>query len=131
MKGRLHEIEKNLLVLIGVLLVLFGCSVANKGNPTAKDVLKADPDADILQFNGLIYENAKNHPHIPVLDSLVKKVELGEITKTIQSYKKFKDFYATKLPKGTKVYSTGEENNYNLIVELNNEEIVYTVLLEG
>lgn len=124
--------NKILLIFIGVLLVLFGCSGANNGNPTAKDILQADPDADILQFNGLIYANAENNPYIPVLDSLVKQEELGKITKTKESHRFFRDFHATKLPEESKVYSTtGEEFPYNLIVELNNKEIVYTVQLEG
>lgn len=63
--------------------------------------------------------------------TFAKDEKIGEIMKTTTSSKNFKDFYATQLPIGTKIYSTNNNNTYTIIAELNGKEILYTVLLEG
>ncbi|KOP80584.1 hypothetical protein AMS59_04180 [Lysinibacillus sp. FJAT-14745] len=57
--------------------------------------------------------------------------KIGEIIKTTNSSEKFKDFYATKLESGTEIFSTNDKNIYTIIADINGQQILYTVLLEG
>ncbi|MEK3980773.1 hypothetical protein MKY37_17225 [Psychrobacillus sp. FSL K6-2836] len=113
-----------------LLLLLAGCS-QNLGNPTARDVIKENEDADIFQWNdGLVYSNAANIEWIQELE-LTKGEELGEITGQTNKKWLFKDGVATQLPVGTKIYKANDDDTYKLIIELENTEIVYIALLEG
>ena len=60
-----------------------------------------------------------------------KRPELGEITRQTSNKWLFKDGAATELPVGTKIYESNDDDTYNLFIELEEEEIVYVVLLEG
>ena len=111
------------------LLVLTGCTSAIPDNPTAKSILKEKPKADIFQFNQLIYINITK-PEL-TKGNFVKKGKLGEIKKMTSSSLFFKDFYATKLPIGTEIFATNEHNTYSIIVELDDEQRIYKVLIEG
>lgn len=114
-----------------IILVLLSACSNSIGNPTASDILKNDADADILQWNdGLVYTNASDFEVLQ--DKDIKKGEkIGEITRKTRNRWFFKDGAATKLPFGTKIYKTNDDDIYLLIIELENEEIVYHVLLEG
>ncbi|MEK3974769.1 hypothetical protein [Psychrobacillus sp. FSL K6-1267] len=125
------KIKFYLTIVIVLLLVLSACTNGSPGNPSAKDILKSNKDADILQYNGLIYENVENYDYLTDLNHVVKIDEIGEVKETKESYRGFNDFSASKLPVGSKVFSTSEEFNYFLIIELNEEDIIYTVILEG
>ncbi len=108
--------------------------MADGGKVTAKDVLNQNSDADIFQYNGFIYSNMtdvewfKNEK-----EKYVKQNLIGEIEKQSTSSKRFKDFTATKLPIGTKIYSTNKnEKEFGiLIVEYEGKDLYYMVLLEG
>ena len=121
---------RNITISLILLFFLTGCS-QSVGNPTASDILKENEDADIFQWNdGLVYLNASNIERVQELE-LTKGKELGEITRQTSYKWLFKDGAATQLPVGTKIYKSNDDNTYNLIIELEEEEIVYEVLLEG
>ncbi|MFB7156940.1 hypothetical protein [Lysinibacillus sp. NPDC056232] len=78
----------------------------------------------------MIYINATSLGSMKQLE-YTKCEKIGEIIKTTNSSKNFKDFYATKLVSGTKIFSTNDDNTDTIIAELNGQHILYTVLLEG
>ena len=127
----MKTLVQSLLVIITLLLV--GCGVADGGRVTASDLLKQNPDADIFQFEGRIFSNVTELEWVKQKTSSFTKYDLlGEIK--YQSTKRFgfKDLQATKLPVGTKFYSTSEEGYGGfLIVELDGEEYFYLEMLEG
>jgi hypothetical protein len=120
-----------LSMLIG--LILSGCGVADGGKVTARDVLKQDKGADIIQYNGFIFNNVTNLDLFKEGNqvSFSKEHQLGEIQKQTTSSWLFGDFSATQLPKETKVYSEGEKSPGILFVEYQGEELYYMQLLEG
>jgi hypothetical protein len=122
--------KKILIFNLIFLLILSGCSSATNINPTAQSILKENSQADILQYNNLIYINATNLKSIKK-SNFKKGEKIGEIIKNTTSSKNFKDFYATKLAIGTEIFSTNNKDTQTLIAELNGKQILYTVLLEG
>ena len=122
-----------LLVLIVSLSLLFigGCS--DRGKITAKEVLDQNPDADFFQYNGDIYNNMTEVDWFRKEKvDLVKHNVIGEIKKQSTNSFGSKDFTATKLPEGTKIYLTSEKEKEDdvgiLIVELEGKELFYMVL---
>jgi len=103
------SIRKGLLATFLVFSLLLGCGVADGGKVTANDVLKQNPDADIFQYNGLIYSNVSDLEWFEEKMELFSKQKLlTEIEKQAKSSFGFKNLTATKLPIGTKIYSTSE-----------------------
>lgn len=107
--------------------------VADGGRVTPRDVLKHNKDADIIEYDGKVFNNVTN------LDwfkndreniSFSKDNYVGEIQNQTTSSLLFNDLSATKLPKGTKIYSI-EEDNGLLLVEFQGKELYYMELLEG
>ena len=125
-------------LILGVMLLvslfyLSGCihsenKTSVSKNPDAEEVLSLDENADIFQWEGLIYQT--DIEWINELD-ITKKELLGEITElfTSEDTKLFKNGMANKLPIGTKIYSTNE--NSILLVESDGEEKYYLALVEG
>jgi hypothetical protein len=97
-------------------------------HPDAEEVLRLDRNANIFQWEGLIYQT--DIDWVNELE-LTKKESVGEITElfTNEDTKSFKNGMANKLPLGAKIYSTDE--NGILIVEYNGEEKRYLALVEG
>lgn len=121
---------RNIIISLLLMIFLTGCS-QSLGNPTARDIIKDNGNADIFQWNdGLVYSNASNIVSVQEL-GLSKGEELGEITRQTSNKWLFKDGAATQLPVGTKVYKANDDDTYMLIIELEDEEIVYHALLEG
>jgi len=120
---------KLIICNIMFLLVLAGCSSAIPDNPTAKSILKENSQADIFQYNQLIYIRI-TEPEL-AKENFIKSDQLGEIKKMTSSSLFFKDFYATKLPIGTKIFASNEHNTYTIIVELDDEQRIYKALVEG
>ncbi|MEJ8777083.1 hypothetical protein [Pseudogracilibacillus sp. ICA-222130] len=92
--------------------------------PTAQEVLRDEPDADIFQIKGIIYQTGiewANHVKV------TKNKKIGIIKETSKS--KFKDGTASKLPPNTDIFSTNEQDI--LIVEENGEVKKYVALSEG
>ena len=115
--------KKTLLLSLVFCLALAGCSTGSPTNPTAKSVLKDDAQADILQYEGLIYQQVSD------LDITFTKGEiLGEIKKTTTRWLGFKNLYATQLAVGTELFST---NTQYMIAEVDGKQIPYIALIEG
>ncbi len=124
--------------LIIVSIVMFvsttGC-YADRGRVTARDVLKQDTEADIIQYNnGNVYSNVTELEWFQDEKSkYTKKKLVGKVRKQTQNSFWFKDLYATKLPEGTNVFSTDDDVklSFILVVEHDGEDLYYMRLLEG
>ncbi len=105
-------------------------------NPSAKDILDGNADADILQLDGLVYSNVSNRDWISERE-YTKGEKIGEIKKQTTNTWWFWNLYASKLPAGTAVYTAnGEEYGkgdapLNVMVKRNGEWEVYQSLREG
>lgn len=121
--------------LVGVLLA--ACSNGNSDinigidsteNPDAEEVLNLDPEADIFQFNDVIY--ATDIDWVEEKD-LTKNKQIGEIKEKSEDNTIFSNGTANKLPVGAKIYTTKEESDMFLIVESDGETKKYYALVEG
>lgn len=99
-------------------------------NPTAVEVLAQNADADIFQFQGIVYENA-DHVEWVQQDKLTIGERVGKITKPYQEGLPFEDGMATKLPTGAEIYEPAKKSGPVLIVKWNGNEKRYLGLLEG
>lgn len=124
-------------MIISITITLFllaSCGIADGGRVTARDVLKQNKDADIIQYAGSIYSNVTNLEWFQERKEQIvikKDYYVGEVQNQTNNSWKFKELSATKLPKGTKVYSRDEEVGGMLIVEYEGEILYYMELLEG
>lgn len=126
---------KLIIFLCGISIFLAGCGVENKITksesvaPSAEEVLQENNDADILMLNNTVYKT--NIEWVDEL-SLTKNKEIGEIESnyTFDSNDLFKNEMATKLPIGSKIFSTNERIDV-LIVENKGIEKKYYALTEG
>lgn len=129
------EIYKSIIaVLFTSLFLLSSCGVADGGRVTARDVLKQNKDADIIQYEGSIYSNVTNLEWFEERKGQIlftKDYYVGEVQKQTNNSWMFKELSATKLPKGTKVYSREEDVGGLLFVEYEGELLYYMELLEG
>lgn len=117
---------KKYLLLIFFTIIISSCS--QNGNPTPKEILSEDPQADIFQFNGIVYKNASDLDW--VIQQELKKGELiGKIKKVSSS--NFEDGTASILPVGTKLYNTINSTGDIIIVDYKNRLIPYIGLYEG
>jgi hypothetical protein len=113
--------------------MITGCS--NDGEITnasidrinAEEVLRLDPEADIFQYDGVIYKT--NIDWVEEL-SLTKDVQIGEIKTKNDNNTDFKNEMANKLPVGAKIFSAKERGDI-LIVELEGEILKYLAIVEG
>ncbi|MFJ8519723.1 hypothetical protein [Lysinibacillus xylanilyticus] len=121
---------RKILICNLLIFVLVGCTPAINTNPTANSILKEHSQADILQYNNLIYINATSLESMNQLE-YIKCEKIGEIIKTTDSSKNFKDYYATKLESGTEIFSTNDNNIYTIIADINGQQVLYMALLEG
>lgn len=115
------------------LFMVTGCNIQG-GTTTvtidsidAKEVLTLDSDADIFQFNGVIYKT--NIDWVEEL-SLTKDVQIGEIKTKNDTNTDFKDEMSNRLPIGAKIFSTKERGDI-LIVESEGEIKEYLAIVEG
>ena len=123
-----------LLCALSIITVwtLAACSNKNEmqstsEKPTASEVLGEDSTADIFQFNDTIYESdvkwAEN-------TEVTQKKKVGEIKKMSSDQDDFENGTATKLSKGTVIYSTKEKNEI-LLVSFKGKLKKYVALGEG
>ena len=134
-KGGITLVQKLFYVLIALtLFMISGCS--NEGETTtvttidsidAEEVLTLDSDADIFQYDGVIYKT--NIDWVEEL-SLTKDVQIGEIKTKNDANTDFKDEMSNKLPVGAKIFSTKERGDI-LIVESEGEIKKYLAIVEG
>jgi len=127
-------VQKLFYVLIALpFLMISGCS--NDGEVTtvtidsidAEEILKLDSNADIFQYDGVIYKT--NIDWVEEL-SLTKDVQIGEIKTKNDANTNFKDEMSNKLPVGAKIFSAKERGDI-LIVESEGEIKKYLVIVEG
>jgi len=121
-----------------VLLTTVGCSnssdigkveVYTTGNPNAEEVLKFDPEADIFQFNGVIYQTGIDW--VEEL-TLTKEEQVGVIKTKNDTGTNFEDEMSNKLPVGAKVFSVKEKiGGPILLVESEGKLYKYYGLVEG
>jgi hypothetical protein len=119
-----------------IVLTLFTITGCSNGEETTKvsidsinaeEVLKLDPDADIFQYDGVIYKT--NIDWVEEL-SLTKDVQIGEIKTKSNTNTDFKDEMANKLPVGARIFSAKERVDI-LIVEVEEEILKYLAIVEG
>ncbi|MRH43894.1 hypothetical protein GH741_14720 [Aquibacillus halophilus] len=131
----------SLCLFIGILgaLVLtnnFPSHLNSFDNPTAGDILDGNPDADILKLDGLIYLNSTSSEWLET-NTYTRGEKIGQIKKRTTNTWFYRNLFATKLPKGTNVYtSNGDQYSsgdapFIVIVDLNNQELIYHSLIEG
>ncbi len=120
-----------------IILTAFGCSnssgtgeieVHSTGNPDAKEILTLDPEADIFQFEGVIYQTGIDW--VGEL-TLTKDEQVGEIKTRNDTDTNFEDEMSNKLPVGAKIFSTIEKEGPILLVESEGEILKYYALVEG
>lgn len=126
----------SVIVLIFFIINIAGCGVSDSGKVTANDVLKQNSEADILMYEGRIYSNMTEVEWFEQRNiEYIKQNLIGEIEKQSTHSFGFNDMTATKLPIGTKVFSSREVNKAKdsgiLIIEFEGEYLYYLVLLEG
>lgn len=127
-----------LSLVLFVLFIASGCSnLSDRGkievhtteNPNAEEVLNLDPEADIFQFNGVIYQTRIDW--VEELN-LVKDEEIGEIKTKNETNTNFEDGMSNKLPVGAKIFSVKEKiGGPILLVELEGEIYKYYGIVEG
>ncbi|KOP82725.1 hypothetical protein AMS60_09685 [Bacillus sp. FJAT-21945] len=127
-------IQKLFYVLITLnLFTITGCS--NDGETTkvtidsidAEEVLTLDPDADIFQYDGVIYKT--DIDWVEKL-TLTKDVQIGKIKSRNDTNTVFKDEMSNKLPIGARIYSAKDRGDI-LIVESDGEMLKYLAIVEG
>ncbi|SHM91186.1 hypothetical protein [Gracilibacillus kekensis] len=123
------------IVYLDIVLIASANSSAI-GNPTAREVLKANTDADIIQLDGLIYSNVTDNEWIKEQEYLLGD-KIGEIKKQTKRKWFYRDYFATILPKGTAIYIR-ERQEYEkdatpfiVLVEKDGEILVYQAMVEG
>lgn len=127
-------VRKLVYVLIALALItITGCANGTETTKVtidsinAEEVLTLDPDADIFQYEGVIYKT--NIDWVDEL-SLTKDVQIGEIKTRNDENTDFKDEMANKLPVGTMIFSAKERGDI-LIVEFEGEILQYLAIVEG
>ena len=112
--------------------ILVGCNneeimQSTSEKPTASEVLSEDSKADIFQFNDTIY---KSDVAWAEKTEVTQKEKVGEIKRRSSDKDGFDNGTATKLSKGTVLYSTKERNEI-LLVSFNGKLKKYVALGEG
>ncbi|ARK29946.1 hypothetical protein [Halalkalibacter krulwichiae] len=127
----MHAQKCFISLLILVLIPISGCTNHEEftviDSINAKEVLTLEPDADIFQYDGIIYKT--DIDWIETL-SLTTDVQIGEIKSKTDTHTNFLDEMSNKLPIGAKIYSVKERKDI-LIVESNGELIRYLAIVEG
>lgn len=98
-------------------------------NPTPKEMLKENPEADIFLYRDAVALNAKEIDWVKNL-KLTKGEVIGQIVYEYKKGEKFKQGMATKLPIGSKVYKAKERSEV-LLVEVDGKFIRYLLVIEG
>lgn len=119
----------SLIIAVFIIVTMIAGGHENVGNPTVREILKGNPEADLIKLDELVYMPFNSVEHV----DYSKGNLIGETNRSWWHG----NLYATKLPKATKVYTT-DHNAYKkgdvpfvIVVELNHEMVVYHSLREG
>ncbi|KNH35628.1 hypothetical protein [Exiguobacterium acetylicum] len=112
--------------------ILVGCNneenmQSTSEKPTATEVLSEDSKADIFQFNDTIY---KSDVAWAEKTEVTQNKKVGEIKRRSSDRDDFDNGTATKLSKGTALFSTKERNDI-LLVSFKGKLKKYIALGEG
>ncbi len=114
--------------------MLIGCADKNKDitvftskNPDAQEVLSLDSNADIFQWNDIIYKT--NIDWIKELQ-FTENSKVGKIEANSSIAAEFKNGTANKLSVGTEIFTVKERNDV-LMVKDDGEVKFYYLLAEG
>lgn len=133
----INRLSFPVLILVSSFLII-GCT--NNKLPTsdtttvytnksidAEEVLTLEPNADIFQFDEIIYKT-----NIEWVDNLTvtKNSQLGEIKMKNEKDANFENEFSNKLPIGTKIFSTKERTDV-LVVEVDGKLKKYLAIVEG
>ncbi|MCA1041559.1 hypothetical protein LCM00_18740 [Bacillus infantis] len=125
---------RNLILLIGLtLFTSAGCTNGGESAAVsidsidAKEVLRLNPDADIFQYEGVIYQT--NIDWVNEL-SLKKDDQIGEIQSRNEKDTDFENGMSNKLPVGVKIFSAKERRDI-LLVESEGKVLKYLAIVEG
>ena len=75
--------------MVVFILLITGCSSATTENPTAKEILNDNSDADIIKYDGLIYSRNSN-----IENDYSNGEKIGEIKKQTINTLWFGNLYA-------------------------------------
>lgn len=126
---------KKFFIMLLLLLSIYasGCAdsetkIVSSKNPDASEILALEKNADLFQWNNIVYKTDVDW----VNDlKLSKEKQLGEITESYSEHlNEFKNGMATKLQKGSKIFMAKERGDI-LIVEDNGKVKYYLALVEG
>lgn len=120
---------KLVIILCMLAGICAGCGSNAAAHPQAADILGSNPEADIFQWENIIYANAENAGWLEEQD-YQKKEKLGEIQRTSSNPDYFNDGTASALPEGTPVYGSSDNENQRLTVETEKGTTVYIGLFE-
>ena len=138
---------KMTLAGLAMLLVLAGCGAESPGqsgksgqpsgqseqrsigNPTAEEMLESNPQADLLQYQGIVYVNAKGIDWVQE-EGLEIGERVGEIKRQSNELP-YADLTATKLPEGTELFMPEKKGGDILIAVRDGEKIPYLGMREG
>jgi hypothetical protein len=118
---------RNFYILFFLIIISACTSTKTIGNPSAQDVLRMDPKANVFMYKDTIYNTG-----IPWVDELkiTKDLQVTEITHRSNNGKAFKNGTANKLAVGTKIYRVKERNDI-LIADTEKGDIRFYQLVEG
>ena len=128
----MNKIIPSIFMIVSILFISgcesAGTTVSVSKHPNAEEILSLAENANILQWEGVIYQSDIDWVDELKLD---KKEYIGETTDlfTTENAVDFKNGMATRLPIGTHIYSTNEAEI--LMVEYKGEEKYYLALREG
>ncbi|MDT0162935.1 MULTISPECIES: hypothetical protein [Bacillus] len=121
-------------LLIGLtLFTAAGCANGEESTSVsvdtidAEEVLRMDPDADIFQYDDVIYQT--NIDWVEKL-SLKKDAQIGEIQSRNKNDTDFENGMSNKLPVGARIFSAKEREDI-LLVESEGKVLKYLAIVEG
>lgn len=126
----------SLFLLLSLSFFLTGCFSQSNGSEetvvtiseiSADEVLDMYPDANIFQYDGIIYQTEIDW--VDELD-LTPGEQVLTITEEVSNPDEFSDGAATFLPVGTAVFEANGRQDI-LIAEVNGEYINYLAIVEG
>ena len=129
-----------LLFLLSALLLftLTACSVRSSQpqeqsqathNPTPEEILKNNPNADMLLLRDIVYTNAEDIEWVQQ-ENIGSLQKVGEIGSIYPGSGPFENEMSTKLAPGTPIFESAG-SGLILVVKVDGKEIRYLGLVEG